>query len=314
MPVTVADVKAAYQWILGRTSSDQENNAWLSVPSVDHLRRRFLSSKEFSAIASTMLNFKVPTPADAPPLHVDVEVPDDVLAQLIARISRAWTALGVEEPHWSVLSADRFKANSIAGNRKEFHASGEIDAKKILATLARHDLRADNRNRVCEYGCGVGRVTPYLARLFEHVTAIDISPSHIALARTAAGACDNVDFVQAELPEAGMKEPFDLWFSHIVLQHNPPPVIAMILGRMFAMLSPGGVAIFQVPTYAIGYSFDANKYLSTAETGKIEIHCLPQSEIFRMGHDAGCFPLEVIEDRSLPYPWLSQVFAFRKAS
>src|SRR5271169_236009 len=41
----------------------------------------------------------------------------------------------------------------------------------------------------------------------------------------------------------------DLFFSIIVLQHNPPPVILGILDAAFAGLRPGGLAFFQVPTY-----------------------------------------------------------------
>jgi SAM-dependent methyltransferase len=312
MSVSPDDVRLAYRWILGRSASDQEISAWLNTPSADVLRNRFLTSTEFGAVISTMLKSRPPIPLNSPPLEIDVHVDDITQQRLIDRISRAWTALGSEEPHWSVLSADKFKSAQFDKNREAFYASGQFDADRIMMTLNRHNIDADRLRRVCEYGCGVGRVTPYIAKIFKHVLAIDISTTHLDLAKNQADGCSNVEFVLAKLPHAGMSERFDLWFSHIVLQHNPPPVIAMILQRMFSMLSRGGVSIFQVPTYSIRYSFDVNKYLSTPEAGNIEIHCLPQQEVFRLARQAGCVPLEVIEDASLPYPWLSQVFVFQK--
>ncbi len=110
-----------------------------------------------------------------------------------------------------------------------------------------------------------------------------------------------------------MAEAFDLWFSHIVLQHNPPPVIASILRRMFSMLAPRGITIFQVPTYSPGYRFNVEEYLAKPRQKNIEVHCLPQEIVFKLASDAGCTPLEVREDLAMGYPWISNVFVFRKS-
>jgi SAM-dependent methyltransferase len=117
----------------------------------------------------------------------------------------------------------------------------------------------------------------------------------------------------ARAPDFGMAETFDLWFSHIVLQHNPPPVIANVLRRMFSMLAPGGVAIFQVPTYSPGYRFNAEVYLAEPRQKNIEMHCLPQPVVFKLAAQAGCIPLEVREDLAMGYPWISNIFVFRKS-
>ena len=45
-------------------------------------------------------------------------------AKLLAYVTRTWTALGREEPHWSVLSAEAFKAANMARNAASFYASG----------------------------------------------------------------------------------------------------------------------------------------------------------------------------------------------
>lgn len=48
-------------------------------------------------------------------------------------------------------------------------------------------------------------------------------------------------------PVLGMADSFDLWFSYIVLQHNPRSAIAQILQRALSLLAPGGLAILQLP-------------------------------------------------------------------
>jgi trans-aconitate methyltransferase len=111
-----------------------------------------------------------------------------------------------------------------------------------------------------------------------------------------------------------MTEPFDLWFSRIVLQHNSPPVMALILRRALSLLAPGGVAVFQVPTYAKNYSFRLDGYLNRiAGEGEIEMHVLPQPVVFAIAASAGCTPMEVLEDGSVGIAgWQSSTFVFHK--
>jgi hypothetical protein len=83
----------------------------------------------------------------------------------------------------------------------------------------------------------------------------------------------------------------------IVLQHNPPPVIAFIIEALIRALNPGGVAFFQVPTYRRGYTFSLTDYLSEdASKGGMEMHVLPQSKVFEIAQRAGGRVLEVIDD------------------
>ena len=72
---------------------------------------------------------------------------------------------------------------------------------------------------------------------------------------------------------------------------------ALILRRAFALLAPGGVAVFQLPTERVGYRFEPLEYLAAAnEPGITEIHALPQAVVFALAAEAGCLPLEVRED------------------
>jgi hypothetical protein len=82
------------------------------------------------------------------------------------------------------------------------------------------------------------------------------------------------------------------------------------------MLTPGGLAIFQVPTWCDGYQFRVADYLNSRPAeATIEVHCLPQRDIFGLAYEAGCVPIEVREDGAMQPPaWASHLFAFRKTS
>jgi SAM-dependent methyltransferase len=150
-----------------------------------------------------------------------------------------------------------------------------------------------------EHGCGVGRVTPHLAAKVGHLVAADISLPHLDLARQAgaqAGA-GNITYAQSRLPDFAIPDRLDFWFSRMVLQHSPPPVMAAILERVFAVLAPGGIAMFQLRTYGLGYSFEVKRYLaSPPPEGGIEMHCLPLHAVFALAHAAGLRPLDVCSD------------------
>ena len=62
------------------------------------------------------------------------------------------------------------------------------------------------------------------------------------------------------------------------------------------LLLPAG-SMFQVPTYARGYTFGVAGYLDRLQDdGKIEMHVLPQPQLWQILHEAKCELLEVRED------------------
>jgi SAM-dependent methyltransferase len=312
--VFLEDVQFAYRLLLGREPSEQEATAWLGVPSLAELRKHFFESYEFRAIAFAAARDKPRLPFDLGPLTIEWQTDPDTEKTLLDYVKTTWTKLGENEPHWSVLSSDEFKSVNITEHYESFYASGATDARLIAAVLERHGIPEGRYGRILEYGCGVGRATTHIAKLFREVVAVDISASHLSLAEKTVidAGCRNVRFLLGKTPDFGMEESFDLFFSYIVLQHNPPPVIALVLRRMFKYLLPEGLAIFQVPTYVPGYRFNVAQYLLEPKLETIEMHCFPQQVIFQMARDAGCICLEVREDAAMDFPWLSNTFVFKK--
>lgn len=312
-------VRLAYRLILGREpESEAVVEAALGYGTPERLRAAFLASEEFGALMEHRMVRAAPAtvPLDAPPIPVETEAGPDAAA-LLAHVERTWHRLGEERPHWSVLTLDRFQPDSLAEHEVDFYESGAADAALLLAVLRRHGAAPEQFPVLLEYGCGLGRVTAHLARAFPAVIGCDISRSHLAHAERwlARSGCGNAELRHVTLPELGMRPGFDLWFSRIVLQHNPPPVIAMILRRALACLNPGGMAVFQVPTYATGYRFAVREYLQRqAQAGTIEMHVLPLRRILDIAEEAGCALLEIREDGAAgnPWSWLSNQLVLRK--
>jgi SAM-dependent methyltransferase len=253
-----------------------------------------------------------------PPMQLDdVRDPAEV-ARLLDHIAATWTRFGDTEPHYSVITDEKFKADRIEGNLAKFHASGKDSVDRFDAALARAGLRLREDATCLELGCGVGRVTAWLARRCAKVLATDISASHLALARAHLDE-ENTGNVELHrltgIDTIDTLPPFDVFFSVIVLQHNPPPVIRTILEHVFARLRPGGIAYFQVPTYRAGYKFRLEDYLrDDFGKGEMEMHVLPQSAVLRAAGEHGLELVEVIED---PYTGMrngevSNTFLLRK--
>ena len=162
--------------------------------------------------------------------------------------------------------------------------------------------------------CGLGRVGEHLSAHFAHYIGVDISRSHLdqAIDRFNANGRKNSTF--RLLPEMlGSPDQVDLAFSIIVLQHNPPPVIALLIKKMSTMVRRGGIVYFQVPVAIQDYHFNIASYLTNPpKHGLMEMHCLPQHEIFRLLDECGCMVLEVLPDNCIGPIGLSYAFLARK--
>src|SRR5919199_4349534 len=95
---------------------------------------------------------------------------------------KAWEKFVREDPYFGVLADEKFTREQLEQNRDEFFASGEGAVMLMIERFERHfgPLR---RERALDHGCGVGRLSLALARRFEQVVALDVSPSMLAEAR-----------------------------------------------------------------------------------------------------------------------------------
>lgn len=134
---------------------------------------------------------------------------------------------------------------------EEFFASGETTVAEEILTdmenICQGKLPA--QMRVLEIGCGAGRVTRALARLFGEVHAVDVSGEMVRLARAALR-----DFPKAFVYQNNGRDltvvpevEFDFAFSSIVFQHIPSrEIIENYVREVHRLLRPGALFKFQV--------------------------------------------------------------------
>jgi len=117
------------------------------------------------------------------------------------------------------------------------------EALKLCGTSAAHPSQA------LEIGCSFGHMTSLLATRCEHLTAVDLSPSSIAIAerRLRQYGITNVSFAVddaeslARLPD----ETFDVVFSFSMIRYCPDPASALRAIRR--KLRPRGIALVDFP-------------------------------------------------------------------
>jgi SAM-dependent methyltransferase len=315
MPITREEVAWCYRSILGREpESEAVLQSHATTEDFGALVIRFIRSVEFRQKSMPLMS----VPLDRHAMHVELKASPAELDQIRARIREAWTHMGAIRPHHSVLSGNNYLPQNIDQRAVEsFRASGAREALIIKSILERHGHDPAHSQTCVEYGCGLGRVTIPLAKMFNKVEAYDISPTHLTSAKTYAVESDacNIEFHlrSVELAAKPLEE-CDFFYSRIVFQHNPPPIIRELIATSLKCLRTGGIAIFQVPTYASGYCFRVRDYLSKEQHLDMEMHCIPQSEVFSLIDEAQCHLLEVDEDNAIGRigSWISNIFVVRR--
>jgi len=319
--VTLESVKWAYRLFLDREAENlqvTEQKAGMFTNS-RQLREHFLNTTEFLsnnpqyAVDEKIRNHRTQALQVE---HIDEKV---LLDEFFSHIKSTWISLGESEPHWSVLSANKYTQNELAENLDEFYLSGKDEALRIDQTLSRNGFQVPGNGVCIEYGCGVGRVTRWLADRYATLYGFDISASHLRLAREylLKSGHEQVHLQQVSSIEELKQIPkADLFYTRIVLQHNPPPIIELLLSILLRSLKPGGVGIFQLPTDSLNYTFAVDTYLKSLQLHNdshgIEVHLLPQARVFKLIIDSGCVPVEVIEDKSAGEGFISQTFVVQR--
>ena len=134
---------------------------------------------------------------------------------------------------------------------EEFFASGERTvADHILTDMVNVcQGKPPDQMRVLEIGCGAGRVTRALARIFGEVHAVDVSGEMVQQARLALNQYRNATVYQNNGTDLNVIPalPFDFAFSALVFQHIPSyRIIENYVRETHRLLVSGGLFKFQV--------------------------------------------------------------------
>ena len=134
---------------------------------------------------------------------------------------------------------------------EEFFASGEKAVEEDILTDMGNICQGKDPKamRVLEIGCGAGRLTRALAKLFGEVHAVDVSGEMVARAEAALVDFPNAHVYQnngCDLTVVPELE-FDFAYSVIVFQHIPSrEVIETYVREVNRLLRPGALFKFQV--------------------------------------------------------------------
>lgn len=164
---------------------------------------------------------------------------------------RDWERYGAEDPYYAILNTEAYRRSRLdEAAMEEIFRSGENTVDTFLGQAERR-FGPLARDRALEYGCGVGRLLIPLAREFDSVCGVDISPSMLGEAARQChqrGAAD-VELALADDRLSRVEGTFDFAISFLVLQHIPVGRGERIVGGILQRLRPGGVAALHFTTH-----------------------------------------------------------------
>jgi len=132
-----------------------------------------------------------------------------------------------------------------------FFASGEQAVKEDILTDMENICqgREPGKMKVLEIGCGAGRITRALSKIFGEIHAVDVSGEMVARAKQALADRPNVHLYQnngCDLTVIPNGE-YDFAYSNIVFQHIPSrEVIETYVTEVNRLLRKGSLFKFQV--------------------------------------------------------------------
>lgn len=183
---------------------------------------------------------------------------------------------------------------------REFFRSGEISvANDVMPDM--HRICGGSRSpldlHMLEIGCGVGRMTRMLARIFGQVTALDVSDEMLSQAKENVAGFANVSFVLGDgVSLAGLPaEHFDFAFSFIVFQHIPSiDAIWSYCKEVFRVLKPGALFKLQVQGSPEAHRAEYDTWNGVP---------LSMAQAEELASDSG-FAIEVAQGAETQYFWL----------
>lgn len=157
-----------------------------------------------------------------------------------------WDYLGQSDPLWAILTDPRKRGNR--WDVTEFFETGRHEVDAMLGRVRERFPEVPDAQAL-DFGCGVGRLTRALAEHFEHVIGIDVAESMIRRARELNVEVAGCEFVLNRRADLGViaSGSIDFVYSNIVLQHMEPMYAELYIQEFVRVLSPRGLAVFQVP-------------------------------------------------------------------
>jgi len=165
-------------------------------------------------------------------------------SRVFGRIKQQWLQMGETAGDWAIVGANPTSASPGVGS---FLETGRVIVASARSRALQLGLTFGGRQAL-DVGCGPGRMSQALARDFDRVVGLDVSPEMIRLAREINRAGDRCVFqltVSPDLREV-VDDSFNLTVSMFVLQHFPRWLQERYLREMVRVTAPGGTLVVQV--------------------------------------------------------------------
>jgi SAM-dependent methyltransferase len=172
---------------------------------------------------------------------------------------QAWEEWGLRDPYYGVITHPKFRRSVLSDDAKsEFFESGSRHVEHVVQTIRRCLDTAFSPKRVLEFGCGVGRTLPALAKIAESVVGVDVSSSMLreAARNCSERALENVQVLLSDDSLSQLVGQFDFIHSFIVFQHIPCDRGRHLLSQLLRVLAPNGIGAVHF-TYSKSHFIDS---------------------------------------------------------
>lgn len=165
------------------------------------------------------------------------------------KMKKVWDSLAKENAKYYIYSPEGTQISE-----EQFRESGKRDFENYIKNDPNLKGVFKPDTRVLEIGCGIGRITEFIATEFAHVYGIDVSSAMINKAKDRLSSrYPNISFIETN----GIDYPFeadylDFIFSFIVFQHIPSKdIIYNNLKECYRVLKKDGIVKVQVRGVAV---------------------------------------------------------------
>ncbi len=230
------------------------------------------------------------------------------------QVRRDWERLGARDPLWAVLVRPGTKNGG--WDEQAFLATGRAEVDASLARLGELGVTLRTGDAL-DFGSGAGRLSLALARHFERVVGVDVSPGMVEKARsldTSGGRCTFVLNPRDDL-SLFADDSVDLTYSSLVLQHLPPEQARLALAELARITRPGGALVVLLATETLpgvkGMLFK-HAPLRLLRFGQrvvlrypapMRMHGVPEAEVVALLESAGMDVLDRVPDESQGGHW-----------
>ena len=226
-----------------------------------------------------------------------------------------WEDLARTDPLWAILSDPKQKNGKWDLN--EFFLTGKQEIDGVMEHVSKMGYLT-KRDRVLDFGCGVGRLTRALATYFRECYGVDVSETMVAKAAELNRDTPNCKFVVNTEPHMRVfsDNDFDMVYTSLVLQHVPSTtIIKSYISEFVRIMTSGGLLVFQLPSHIppVGklqprrrlyrllktLGFSANFLHARLGLYPIRYNVIPEAEVVAFLRSLGA---RVLEIQSAPVP------------